>query len=197
MHRQDTVPQFVRTLSCRVCSSTACCSKYGCTARTSQENHPRSLRIQRHRNSVGLSLRPLWMHEQQACTSKRRERPCHQAVLCHTSSAIFLAGWSRVAYVVPCVAAKNAHDFPISDHEMMRFCTAACEQCSRPDTMLYWGGGLSHHRSHSDVLCPPDPPAGHKSSVVCDLQAVDHESTTHVPKHVCPDIGWIHLVCAN
>ena len=94
MHKQGTVPQFVRMLSCRVSSSTACCSKYGCTARTSQENHPRTLRIQCHRNSVGLSLRPPWMHEQQACTSKRRERPCHQAVLCHTSSASFslLAG---------------------------------------------------------------------------------------------------------
>ena len=128
MHRQGTVPQFVRMLSCRVSSSTACCSKHGCTARTSQENHPRTLRIQCHRNSVGLSLRPPWMHEQQACTSKRRERPCHQAVLCHTSSAIFLAGWSRVAYVVPCVAAKNARDFHISYHEMLRFCTAACDK---------------------------------------------------------------------
>ena len=103
MHKQGTVPQFVRMLSCRVSSSTACCSKYGCTARTSQENHPRTLSIQCHRNSVGLSLRPPWMHEQQACTSKRRERPCHQAVLCHTSSASFslLAGvaWRMLFHV--------------------------------------------------------------------------------------------------
>ena len=68
---------------------------------------------------------------------------------------VCLAGCSRVAYVVPCVAAKNAREFHISYQAMLRFCTAACEKCSRHDTMLYWRGGLRHEMSHSDVSCPP------------------------------------------
>ena len=134
MHRQDTVPQFVRMLSCRVCSSTACCSKYGCTARTCQENHPRTLRIQRHRNSVGPSFQPLWMHEQQACTSQRRERPRHQAVLCHTLSASFslLAGVAlRMLFHV---LLRRMHVCSTSD--TLRCCDSALQHVSNVLVMI-------------------------------------------------------------
>ena len=126
MHRQDTVPQFVRMLSCRVCSSTACCSKYGCAARTCQEKHPRTLRVQRHRNSVGPSFQPLWMHEQQACTSQRRERPRHQAVLCHTLSASFSLLVGVALRVLFHVLLRRMH------------------VCSTPDTLRCYDSALQH-----------------------------------------------------
>ena len=197
LHKQDTVPQFVRMLSCRVSSSTAGIQWLYAVALYSG-SFPWFHIVAVYSGSIH------W-----CCAGLLRNRAAHTYCYNHNNY-----------YYNHMVNVYTTDDFSESVDALAYSIASGVGEMNiaYPNLFFYhnfrnglpvavcllgaqrWQQSVGRRRGvwqDLRLLLASRVPAGDKSAVVCDLQAVDHEPTTHVPKHVCPDIGWFHLVCAN